>query len=201
MAPDEEVLLADSVGLALQVVLDSLPPAERLAFVLHDMFELPFDEIAPMVDRTPAAARQLASRARRRVKGAELPAAEADTGRQREVVIAFFAAARRGDFETLITLLHPDVTLRADFSPGRPKASMVIRGAQAVAGQARLGANLAADLHPAMVNGSPGVVITLDGRPHAVMAFTIAGDRIVGIDVIGDPQRVGRVAAPVLAPG
>jgi RNA polymerase sigma-70 factor (ECF subfamily) len=117
------------------------------------------------------------------------------------VVNAFFAAARYGEFETLVGLLHPDVTLRADFSPGRPNASVVIRGAQAVARQARVGANLAADLHPAMVNGSPGVVITLDGRPHAVMAFTVAGDRIVAIDVIGDPERVGRVAAPVLAPG
>ena len=200
-APEEEALLADSVGLALQVVLDTLAPAERLAFVLHDMFDLPFDEIAPMLDRSPEAARQLASRARRRVKGAELPAADRDLGRQWRVVDAFFAAARGGDFDTLVSLLDPDVVLRADGAPARPRMSTTVRGAEAVARQARLGANPAADLHPALVNGAAGVVITLRGRPHAVMAFTVAGGRIAEIDVVADPERVRRVAAAVLGVG
>jgi RNA polymerase sigma-70 factor (ECF subfamily) len=199
LQPEEEALLADSVGLALQVVLDTLTPAERLAFVLHDMFDLPFEEIAPMVGRTPAAARQLASRARRRVRGAEVPTPDADPGRQRQVVNAFFAAARGGDFDTLVSVLHPDVVLRADFSPRRPGASMVIHGAAAVARQARLGANPAAKLHPALVNGAAGMVITLRGRPFAVMAFTVAGEQIVEIDVIADPDRVRQVAGAFLA--
>jgi RNA polymerase sigma-70 factor (ECF subfamily) len=197
--PEDEALLADSVGLALQVVLDALAPAERLAFVLHDMFELPFDEIAPMVGRSPAAARQLASRARRRVKGAEIP--DPDLARQRTVVDAFFSAARGGDFDALVALLHPDVVLRADFGPGRPAASMVVRGAEAVARQARLGANPAALLHPALINGAAGVVITLDGQPHVVMAFTVVSDQVVELDIIADPDRVGRVASAVLAGG
>jgi RNA polymerase sigma factor (sigma-70 family) len=201
LRPDEEALLADSVGLALQVVLDSLAPAERLAFVLHDMFELPFDEIAPMVGRSPAAARQLASRARRRVKGAEVPTPDSDPARQRAVVNAFFSAARSGEFDQLITLLHPDVVLRADFGPARPTASMVVRGAAAVARQARLGADPAAELHPALVNGTAGVVITLSGRPHVVMAFTIVEEKVVEIDVIADPERVRRVASVVLTGG
>jgi len=197
-APEEEALLADSVGLALQVVLDTLAPAERLAFVLHDMFDLPFEEIGPMVGRTPAAARQLASRARRRVKGAEVPAPDADVARQRAVVDAFFAAARRGDFDALVAVLHPDVVLRADFGPRRAGASTVIRGAAAVAQQARLGASPAAELHPALVNGAAGTVITMRGRPYAVMAFTVASGRIVEIDVIADPERVRNVAATLL---
>jgi RNA polymerase sigma-70 factor (ECF subfamily) len=199
LQPEEEAVLADSVGLALQVVLDTLAPAERLAFVLHDMFDLPFDEIAPMVGRTPAAARQLASRARRRVSGAEVPTPDADVSHQRQVVDAFFAAARGGDFEALVSLLHPDVVLRADFGPGRPGASRVVHGAAAVARQARLGANLAADLHPALINGAAGVVVTLRGRPYAVMAFTVAEGQIVEIDVIADSDRVGQVAGAVLA--
>jgi len=201
LQPEQEALLADSVGLALQVVLDTLPPAERLAFVLHDMFELPFDEIAPMVGRTPAAARQLASRARRRVKGAEIPAPDADLVRQREVVDAFFAAARGGEFDALVAVLHPDVVLRADFGPRRPGASRVIRGVQAVADQARLGASPAAELHPALVNGAAGVAITMRGRPYAVMAFIVVEGKIVEIDVIADPERVRRVAATVLTDG
>jgi RNA polymerase sigma-70 factor (ECF subfamily) len=199
LQPEEEALLADSVGLALQVVLDTLAPAERLAFVLHDMFQLPFEEIAPMVGRTPAAARQLASRARRRVRGSEIPTPDADLNRQRQVVEAFFAAARGGDFDTLVAMLHPDVVLRADFSPRRPGASTVIHGAAAVARRARLGANPAADLHPALVNGAAGVVITLRGRPYAVMAFTVSDGQIVEIDVIADPDRVGQVAGAILA--
>ena len=198
LQPEEEALLADSVGLALQVVLDSLAPAERLAFVLHDMFELPFEEIAPMIGRNPAAARQLASRARRRVKGAKVPEPDPDLARQRAVVDAFFSAARGGDFDALVALLDPNVVLRADFGPWRPAASRVIRGAAAVARQARLGANPAAQLHPALVNGAAGVVVTVRGRPFVVMAFTVAAGKIVEIDVIGDRDRVRRIAAAVL---
>ena len=198
LQPEEEALLADSVGLALQVVLDSLAPAERLAFVLHDMFELPFEEIAPMIGRNPAAARQLASRARRRVKGAEIREPDPDLARQRAVVDAFFATARGGDFDALVAVLDPDVVLRADFGPWRPGASTVIRGAAAVARQARLGANPAAQLHPALVNGAAGVVVTVRERPFVVMAFTVAAGKIVEIDVIADPERVRRIAAAVL---
>jgi RNA polymerase sigma factor (sigma-70 family) len=198
LQPEEEALLADSVGLALLVVLDSLSPAERLAFVLHDMFELPFEEIAPMVGRTPAAARQLASRARRRVKGAEVPAPDPDLARQREVVDAFFRAARGGDFDALVSLLDPDVVLRADFGARRPAASRVIHGAAAVAGQALLSAFPTAHLHPALVNGAAGVVVTVGGRPFAVMGFTVAEGKIVEIDAIADPERVRRIAAAVL---
>jgi RNA polymerase sigma-70 factor, ECF subfamily len=201
LQPEEEVVLADSVGLALQVVLDTLSPPERLAFVLHDLFDLPFDEIASMVGRTPEATRQLASRARRRIKGAGVAHPEPDPARQRAVVNAFFAAARGGDFDALLDLLHPDVVLRADFSPGRPNRSAVFHGAQAVLGQARLGANRAAELHPALVNGAAGVVVTLRGRPFAVMGFTVADGKIVEIDAFGDPERVRRVAAAVLAGG
>jgi RNA polymerase sigma-70 factor (ECF subfamily) len=193
--PDEEALLADSVGLALLVVLDTLSPAERLAFVLHDLFDLPFEEIAPMVGRSPAAARQLASRARRRVKGAEAPAADPDLAHQREVVDAFFRAARGGDFDALVAVLDPEVVLRSDFGARRPAASRVTRGAAAVARQAMLGALPGADLHPALVNGAAGVVVTVHGRPFAVMGFTVTGGRIVEIDAIADPERVRRIAA------
>lgn len=196
--PEEEALLADSVGLALQIVLDTLGPAERLAFVLHDMFDLPFDEIAPMVGRTPEAARQLASRARRRVRSPGVPAPDPDLAQQRLVVDAFFAAARAGDFDTLVALLHPDVVLRADFSPGRPAASRMIRGAAAVAQAARRGASPAAQLLPALVNGAAGMVISVHGRPYAVMGFTVSAGTIIEIDVIADAGRVGRVAAVVL---
>lgn len=198
LQPEEEALLADSVGLALQVVIDTLSPPERLAFVLHDMFGLPFVEIGPMVGRTPQATRQLASRARRRVKGAEIASPERDLARQRAVVTAFFAAGRAGDFDALVTLLHPDVVLRADFGPGHPGRSAVFRGAEAVAGQARM-ANRAAEVHPALVNGAAGAVVTFRGRPLAVMGFTVAEDKIVEIDAIGDPERIRRVAAAVLA--
>ena len=196
--PEDEALLADSVGLALQVVLDRLSPAERLAFVLHDMFDLPFENIAPMVGRTPTAARQLASRARRRVKEAAVPVPDGNLGRQREVVDAFFAAARGGDFDALVALLHPDVVLRADYSPKRPAASAEFRGASAVASQARLGARPAAEIHPVLVNGLAGAVITMRGRPFAVLAFTVVEGKIAEIDAIGDPERVRRVAAAVL---
>jgi RNA polymerase sigma-70 factor (ECF subfamily) len=198
LQPEEEALLADSVGLALQVVLDTLSPAERMAFVLHDMFELPFQEIAPMLGRTTDAARQLASRARRRVKGAETSSPDSDVAQQRAVVNAFFTAARGGSLEDLVAVLDPDVVLRADFGPRRPAVPSVVRGADAVARQAKLGANPAAELHPALVNGAAGMVITLRGRPFALMAFTVVGGRITEIDVIADPERVGRIAASVL---
>jgi RNA polymerase sigma factor (sigma-70 family) len=196
---EEEALLADSVSLALLVVLDTLTPAERLAFVLHDMFQLPFDEIAPMVGRTPAAARQLASRARRRVKGAEVPAPDPDVARQRTVVDAFFRAARGGDFDGLVAVLDPDVVLRADFGTRRPAgAAPVVHGAEAVAGQALMFSMPAAQVHPALVNGAAGVVVTVNGRPFAVMGFTVTAGRIVAIDALSDPKRVARVAAGLL---
>jgi RNA polymerase sigma factor (sigma-70 family) len=205
LQPEEEALLADSVGLALLVVLDTLTPAERLAFVLHDVFELPFDEIAPMVGRTPAAARQLASRARRRVKGAEGRPPDPDLARQRGVVDAFFAAARGGDFDTLVTLLDPDVVLRID-AGARRASSMVVRGAAEVATQARRGlrsvlARPVVRLLPALVNGAAGVVVTLGGQPMTVMGFIVAEGKIVEIDAIADPERVRRIAAVVLADG
>lgn len=200
LQPEEEALLADAVGLALLVVLDTLAPAERLAFVLHDMFAVPFEEIAPMVGRTPTAARQLASRARRRVQRADIPEPEPDFSRQRVVVDAFFAAARRGDVDALVAALDPDVVLRADFG-ARHAASTVIRGAAAVARNARLGANPAAELHPVLVNGAAGVVVTVRGRPINVMAFTVSGGKIIEIDVIAGPERVRRIAAAVLADG
>ncbi len=199
LQPEEEALLADSVGLALLVVLDTLAPAERLAFVLHDMFELPFEEIAPMVGRTPAAARQLASRARRRVKGADVPVPDPDLARQRAVVDAFFSAAREGKFDALVAVLDPNVVLRGDVGTTRPAASTVIRGAAAVARQALMFARPAAHLHPALVNGAAGVVITVRGRPIAVMGFTVAAGKIVEIDAIADPERVRRIAAAVLS--
>ncbi len=194
--PEEEALLADSVGLALLVVLDTLSPAERLAFVLHDMFDLPFEAIGPMVGRSTDAARQLASRARRRVKGAEVSTPEPDLDRQREVVEAFFRAARGGDFDGLVALLDPDVILREDIGAKRPVG--VFRGPRAVAGRARAGAFPGAEVRPAIVNGSAGAVVLLRGRPFAVLGFTVRGDRIVEIDAIAGAQRVGRVASAVL---
>lgn len=192
--PEQEALLADSVSLALLIVLDQLTPAERLVFVLHDMFELPFEEIAGLVDRTPAAARQLASRARRRVNGAEIPSPDPDLARQRQVVRAFYAAAWTGDFDALVQVLDPDVVLRTDFGTTRPPT--VVRGAQAVAKQAR--APRGGQLRPAVVNGTIGTLITRDGRPFSVMTFTVAAGKIVRIDVIRDPDRVHRVASALL---
>jgi RNA polymerase sigma factor (sigma-70 family) len=200
LQPEEEALLADSVGLALLVVLDTLSPAERLAFVLHDMFELPFEEIAPMVGRTPEAARQLASRARRRVRGADVPAPDPDLARQRDVVDAFFAAARGGDFDALVAVLDPDVVLRLD-AGARPAASMAIRGAAAVARQTLTGLSSAlpaVHLRPALLNGAAGVVVTARGRPMTVIAFTVAGGKIAEIDAIADPERVRKIAAAAL---
>jgi RNA polymerase sigma factor (sigma-70 family) len=197
LRPEEQALLADSVGLALQVVLDTLSPGERLAFVLHDMFDLPFEEIAPMVGRTQAATRQLASRARRRVKGAEIPA-DPDLARQREVVSAFFAAARGGDFAGLVAVLAPDVVLRIDAGAAHPAASMVVRGADAVARQALTGlatALRAFELQPALVNGAAGMIMARHGRPLTVMGFIVADGKIAEIDAVADPKRLQKIAA------
>jgi RNA polymerase sigma factor (sigma-70 family) len=193
--PEHEALLAEGVGLALLVVLDTLAPAERLAFVLHDMFGVPFGEIAPIVGRTPAAARQLASRARRRVQGAA-PVPDADLTRQREVVGAFVAAARGGDFKALVAVLDPDVVVRSDSGPLRP--GVVIRGAAAVAGQALSFARLTPFARPALVNGAAGVVAATRGRPISVMAFTITDGKIVAIDILTDPERLRRLDLTVL---
>ena len=193
MDPEHEALLADSVGLALLVVLETLTPAERLAFVLHDMFAVPFDEIASIVDRSPQAARQLASRARRRVRGAA-PEPDADLARQREVVDAFLAASREGDFEALVAVLDPDVVLRAD----GPDAPLQLRGAAAVVGQARRYARLAPFARPALVNGAAGFVVAPRGRPFAVIGMTVAGGRIAEIDVFADPKRVRELDLTVL---
>ena len=170
--PEEEALLADSVGLALQVVLDTLSPPERLAFVLHDMFDLTFDEIGPMVGRTSQATRQLASRARRRIKGAGIATPERDPARQRAVVDAFFAAGRAGDFDALVAVLHPDVVLRADFSPGHPSRSGVFRGVEAVTRQARM-ANSSG-------GGAPGTGQRVGGRRHHPAGTAVRGDGLHG---------------------
>jgi RNA polymerase sigma-70 factor, ECF subfamily len=190
--PDHEVLLADSVGLALLVVLETLDPAERLAFVLHDMFAVPFDEIAPMVGRSPTAARQLASRARRRVQGAAA-VPDTDLTRQREVVDAFFAASREGDFEALVAVLDPDVVVRSDGGVARPGASFVMRGAEEVAASALTFRRLSPFVRPALVNGAAGVVVAPHGRPFSVLAFTVRNGKIVEIDAIADSERLARL--------
>src|SRR5215472_6544642 len=198
LQPEDEALLADSVGLALQVVLDTLPPAERLAFVLHDMFDLPFEEIAPVVNRTPTAARQLASRARRRVRGADPRAPDYDVARQREVVDAFFLAARDGDFDALVAVLDPAVVVRIDGGTRLAAQSMTVTGAPDVARQALTGLTTLlrdAVVHPALVNDAAGVVVTMHGRPVAVMGFTVAGGKVVTIDALADPDRVPSIAA------
>jgi RNA polymerase sigma-70 factor, ECF subfamily len=189
--PEQQALLAERVGLALLVVLDTLTPAERLAFVLHDMFAVPFDEIGPLVGRSAAAAKMLASRARRRVQGAAVP--DADLARQRAVVEAFFAAARDGDFAALLALLDPDVVVRADGGAVRVGASRVVRGAAAVAEQVLATggfARIARLAQPALVNGAAGVVIAAEGRLFAVVGFTVRGGKIVEIDILADPARL-----------
>jgi RNA polymerase sigma factor (sigma-70 family) len=188
--PEHEALLADSVGLALLVVLETLKPAERLAFVLHDMFAVPFDEIAPIVDRSPEAARQLASRARRRVQG-ETAVPDADLDTQREVLDAFLTAAREGDFEALVEVLDPDVVLRAD-----PRG--VVRGAANVARGALAFSRLDVEVRPALVNGAVGTVSFRDGRPLAIAGFTIRNRRIVEMNIIADPERLNRLDLEVL---
>ena len=195
--PEHEALLADSVGLALLVVLETLSPPERIAFVLHDMFAVPFDEIAPIVDRSPEAARQLASRARRRVQG-ENAVPDADLDTQRSVADAFLAAARDGDFEALLAVLDPDVVLRADVGPLPAGGSREVRGAREVAGQALFFSGLGLVLRPAMVNGAVGAVSTRDGEPFSVGAFTIRGGKIVAIDILADPERIRRLDLAIL---
>jgi RNA polymerase sigma factor (sigma-70 family) len=196
--PEQEALLGDSVGLALLVVLNSLTPAERLAFVLHDVFAVPFDEIAPIVGRTPTTARQLASRARRRVQGAPVP--DVDLDGQWAVVDAFLAAARGGDFERLLAVLDPEVVLRSDGGVARPDLILLVRGARAVAERAMAFRHLGETSTPILVNGLPGAVVwTPDGSPFAVVALTVKGGRIVEIDVLADPDRLGRLDLSVVA--
>lgn len=194
--PEHEALLADAVGLALLVVLERLSPAERLAFVLHDMFQVPFEEIGLLVERSPAAVRQLASRARRRVRDGA-PAPDRDLVRQRGVVDAFFAATRDGDFDALLAVLDPDIVLRSDGGAARARHTVVITGARAVAEQALTFGRLSPFARPALVNGAAGVVVAARGRPLSVMGFTVSDGRIVTIDVLTDPERLDKLVLPV----
>jgi RNA polymerase sigma-70 factor, ECF subfamily len=192
LGPEEEALLAEGVGLALLVVMEQLAPAERLALVLHDTFAVPFEEIAAILGRSPAAARQLASRARRRVRAsAALP--DADLGRQRKVVDAFLAAARNGDFDALVVVLDPEVVVRADWGGVPAGASRLVRGVRTVAEQALSFSRFARFARPALVNGAAGVVADADGRLLAVLGFTVRHDRIVEIDILADPARLRRL--------
>jgi RNA polymerase sigma factor (sigma-70 family) len=193
--PEHEALLADSVGLALLVVLETLAPAERLAFVLHDMFAVPFDDIAAIVDRSPDAARQLASRARRRVRGAAVPS-EADLAAQWEVVDAFLAAARNGDFDALVAVLDPQVVLRAD--AGTTGLSREVHGAESVAGQALMWSRADLSLRRALINGAAGIVSTRGGQPFSVGAITVRDGKIVEIDILADPERLLRLDLSML---
>jgi RNA polymerase sigma-70 factor (ECF subfamily) len=190
--PEHQALLADSVGLALFVVLETLAPAERLAFVLHDMFAVPFEDIAPIVDRSPAAARQLASRARRRVQGSA-PVPDTDVSRQRVVVDAFLAAARNGDFEALLEVLDPDIVLRADSGAAMVAASREVRGATEVAMQALAFRRFAEGSRVALVNGAVGIVNLQEGKPFAVMGITVADGKIVELDILADPDRLAQL--------
>jgi RNA polymerase sigma-70 factor (ECF subfamily) len=193
--PEHEALLADSVGLALLVVLETLTPAERLAFVLHDMFAVPFEDIAPIVERSPEATRQLASRARRRVRGAA-PVPDPDLTAQWEVVEAFLAAARDGDFDALVAVLDPDVVLRAD--GGLTGLSRYVRGAEAVAGQALLWSRVDLTMHRALINGAAGIVSYLHGQPFSIGAVTVRNGKIAEIDFLADPERVAKLHFDVL---
>lgn len=190
--PEHQALIADSVGLAMLVVLDTLTPPERLAFVLHDMFSVSFDEIAPMVERSPAATRQLASRARRRVKG-QAPVPDPDLARQRVAVDAYLAAARDGDLEALVAVLDPGVVLRADGGTERARYSVELRGADQVAPQAALARRLTPFARPVLVNGAAGIVAVAGGRVLSVMGFVVVDGRIVAIDVLIDPQRLAQL--------
>jgi RNA polymerase sigma factor (sigma-70 family) len=187
--PEQHALLADSVGLALLVVLDTLSPTERLAFVLHDVFAVPFDQIGPVLDRSPAAAKQLASRARQRLRGAGAPAGS-DPARQREVAEAFLAAARGEDFEGLLTVLDPDVVLRADAGDGPLGPSQLVRGAPEVAASARRFTPLARLARPVLVNGTPGYLVAWNGQPLAVIGLAVRDGKITEIDILADPERL-----------
>lgn len=193
--PGEQAALSDAVGLALLVVLDTLSPAERLAFVLHDVFAVPFSTIGTVLERSPAAAKTLASRARRRVRGTPVP--DSDLDRQREVVDAFFAATRDGDFDALVGVLAPDVVLRGDGGTARPAFSKLIRGADDVAAQALTGAWLSSFVRPALINHAAGAVAVRNGRPLSVMAFTVTSGKIAAIDVIADPDRLPRLTMAI----
>lgn len=190
--PETQTVLADSVGLALLIVLETLTPPERMAFVLHDMFGVPFEEIGRVLERTPAATRQLASRARRRVRGLDLPL-DRDLRSQWRAAEAFQTAARNGDFKTLLEVLDPDVVLRADFGPRQPERSVVLRGAAAVVNQATLWARVDMTVRRVLVNGTPGAVLLIGGRVFSVGAFTVRAGRIVEIDFLGDPERLARL--------
>ena len=195
--PQHEAVLADSLGLALLVVLETLSPPERLAFVLHDMFAVPFDEIAGILDRSPDAARQLASRARRRVRGAT-PDPDADVGAQREVVDAFLAAAREGDFDALVAVLDPDIVLRSDQGPWPEGVAREVRGAENVARQALMFSRLDLDIRPALVNGAAGTVTMRDGKLFAIAGFTVRDGRVVEMDILADPERLAQVDLTLL---
>jgi RNA polymerase sigma-70 factor (ECF subfamily) len=196
--PEHEAVLGDSIGLALLAVLDALSPAERIAFVLHDVFAIPFDDIAPIVGRSSAATRQLASRGRRRVQGAPVP--DADLDGQWAVVDAFLAASRDGDFERLLDALDPDVTLRSDGGTARPGLVTLVHGATEVATNAMTFRRVAVNATRALVNGMPGGVAWLpDGRPFAVLSFTVVGGRIVEIDVLADPERLAALDLDLVA--
>ena len=190
--PEQHALAADSIGLALLVVLDTLSPSERLAFVLHDIFAVPFDELGSILGRSPAAAKQLASRARQRLRGVE-PGHAVDPGRHRQIVDAFLAASREGDFEALLTVLDPNVVLRADAGDGPMGPSRLVHGAPAVARQALHFASLARFARPVLVNGSPGLLGIADGRPFALLSMTIRQSVIVEIDILADPERLARL--------
>jgi len=194
---EHEALLADSVGLALLVVLETLSPPERLAFVLHDMFGVPFEEIAPLVDRTPAAARQLASRARRRVRARPVTP-DVDVSAQREVIDAFLAAARGGDFDALVATLDPDVVLRADGGTARAALSVEVRGAQQVASRAALWSNVDLVMHPALVNGVAGAVATLRGAVFTIASVIVRNGKIAELDFFADPDRIARLDLTIL---
>jgi RNA polymerase sigma-70 factor, ECF subfamily len=193
--PEDEALIADGVGLALYVVLETLTPAERLAYVLHDMFAMPFDQIAKIAGRSPEATRQLASRARRRVRGAR-PEPDVELSEQRRVVDAFIEAARRGDFDALLEILDPEVVLRVDAGPDGKLAREPVVGAEAVAGEAQRWAKMAPQSRPAIVNGVAGAVIGRPGRPFAVVAVTVANGRITAMDFVVDPAKLARVTIP-----
>lgn len=195
--PEDEALIADSVGLALLIVLETLAPAERLAFVLHDVFDVPFEQIAPIIDRSEPAARQLASRARRRLRTTATP--DTDPGAQWELIDAFLAAARDGDFDALLTVLDPDVVRRVDAGATGPDLPRVLRGAQAVASSAIAFKTLGYAVRRALVNGAPGFVTFADGEPYAVLGFTVARGKIVEMNVLADPVRLRRLDLTFLA--
>ncbi|MBS2552072.1 sigma-70 family RNA polymerase sigma factor [Catenulispora sp. NL8] len=191
--PETAALTADSVGLAMMIVLETLAPAERFAFVLHDMFAVPFEDIAEDLEKLPAAVRQLASRARRRVEG-RAPVPDPDLAVQRTAVDAFFAAARNGDFEALVAVLHPDVVLRADGGVLRAGQSVMLSGAQTVASQAQLARTLAPYVQRVLINGTPGAFVVKDGQPISLMSFDVVAGKVVSIQVILDPERLDEVA-------